>query len=285
MKKLGAVVSLALLIVMLACPFAYAANSGLELVTMSPKDGQTGLQPLNVAVKMTFNQNMTSKEAQKANEDCFQIVGKDGKKVPYMAVYDARKYPNDVWLILKKDLKPNTEYKFKVSKDLMASDGTTLGKGINSTFKIRNTQTDATINMVMMVVMMGGMLFFTSVEQKRKLKKEHEEDLDDVNLNPYKIAKEKNISVEEANKFVAKEREKLEKKKAKLLAQQMEEDEEDPYIQRVSRKRPIAAAGGATPQSVLVKKQKKREAQELERKKRLERELARQQKAQKAKKK
>lgn len=281
MKRLGAIVSLALLLVMLACPFTYAAGSELELVSISPKDEQTGLQPANVAVKMSFNQNMTSKEAQAANEKRFKVVNADGKKASYIAVYDAKKYPNDIWLIMKEDMKPNTEYQFVISKDLVSSDGTTLGKDINTTFKIRNTQTDATINMVMMFVMMGGMVFFTSIEQKRKLKKEHEDNVDEVNLNPYKIAKEKGISVEEAVKVAAKEREKIEKKRAKLLAQQQEDDDDNEdtnvYVQRVSKRRPIAAVGAKAPQSVLEKNQKKREAAELERKQRLERELARQQ--------
>lgn len=282
MKRLGALVSLALLVAALACPFAYAAGSELEMVSLSPKDGQSGLQPANVAIKMSFNQNMTSKEAQKANEDCFKIVDEKGKKAEYIAVYDAKKYPNDIWLVLKKDTKPNTEYTFTISKDLVSSDGTTLGKKMETTFKIRNTATDGTINMVMMVVMMGGMVFFTSAEQKRKLKKEKEENMEDANLNPYKIAKERGVSVDEAVKIVAKEREKLEKKRAKMQ-KEAEEAEEDPYVQRVSKRRPIAAVGGKTPQSVLAKKQAKREREEKIRQERLARELERQRRKNKKK--
>lgn len=279
MKRLGAIISLAMLMVMLACPFTYAA--GLELVSMSPKDGQTGLQPMGVAIKMTFNENMTDKAAQEENKDCFTITDAEGNKMQYMPVYDAAKYPNDVWLIIKDNLISNNEYKVVVSGDLVSSEGDHLGADLISEFKIRNTSTDTTVNMVMMVGMMGGMVFFSSMDAKRKMKKEAEENIEEEHLNPYKIAKEKGISVDDAVKQVEKEKAKAAKKKAKKQKAEAKHHQIQDGVKRVSKKKPIAAVGGMTPQFVLERNQKKRETQEQAKQERLEKELARQEKSKK----
>lgn len=276
MKRIGAILSLAVLLVMLACPFSYA--SGLELVNISPKDGQTGLQPMGVAIKMTFSENMTEKVTQEANKDCFTVTDTSGKKIKLMPVYDAKKYPNDVWLILKDDLISNNEYKLVISEDLISSEGNRLGEDLVSEFKIRNTSTDTTVNMVMMVGMMGGMVFFSSMDAKRKMKKEAEEHLEEETLNPYKIAKEKGISVEEAVKQVEKEKAKAAKKRAKQQAEEVKRNQIQDDVKCVSQRRPIAAVGGKTPESVLKRNQLKRELEEKAKAERLAKELARQEK-------
>lgn len=268
-----------MLMVMLACPFTYAA--GLELVSMSPKDGQTGLQPMGVAIKMTFNENMTDKATQEANKDCFTVTDSKGKKIKLMPVYDASKYPNDIWLILKDNLISNNEYKVVISGDLVSSEGNQLGKDIVSDFKIRNTGTDTTVNMVMMVGMMGGMVFFSSMDAKRKMKKEAEEHMEEETLNPYKIAKEKGITVEEAVKQVEKEKAKAAKKRAKQQAEEAKHHQIQEGVKRVAQKKPIAAVGGKTPQAVLKRNQEKRDAEEKAKAERLERELARQERSKK----
>ncbi len=282
MRRIGAILSLAVLLVLFACPFSYA--SGLALVNISPKEGQTGLQPMGVAIKMTFNENMTDKATQEANKKSFVVTDASGDKIELVQVYDEKKYPNDVWLILKEDLVSDNEYKVVISEDLVSSAGNSLGKDITSKFKIRNTKTDSTINMVMMVGMMGGMIFFSSMDAKRKMKKEAEENLEEEALNPYKLAKEKGISVEEAVKQVEKEKAKAEKKRAKKQEEEIGHRQIQEDVKRVSKRKPIAAAGGSTPESVLQKNQLKRDAQEKAKAERLARELARQEKNKKNKK-
>ncbi|WP_324825519.1 Ig-like domain-containing protein [Sinanaerobacter sp. ZZT-01] len=282
MKRTGAILSLALLLVMLACPF-FSYASGLELVNISPEDGKTGLQPMGVAIKMTFNENMTDKAIQEENKDCFTVTDSSGNKMELIPVYDAKKYPNDVWLILKDNLISNTEYKLVISEELISSDGNRLGEEYVSKFKIRNTKTDTTVNMVLMVGMMGGMVFFSSMDAKRKVKKEAEEHLEEETLNPYKIAKEKGISVEEAIKQVDKEKAKAAKKRAKKQEEEAKHRQIQDNAKRVSQKRPIAAAGGKTPESVLKRNQLKREAEEKAKEERLAKELARQEKNKKNK--
>ena len=268
MKRLSAVLSLALILVMLACPFVYGA--GLTVKEITPRDGEDGKHPQNMAVKITFSENMTDKDTQKANEKRFQITDPDGKKQEYRAVYDAKRYPNEVWLILQSDLESNTEYTVTIDKSVVSSSGTELGQDYVTTFKTRNLATDSKISMFMTFGMMGIMIFASSASAKKMAKEQQEEAIANKEevLNPYKIAKEKGISVEEAIAYIEKEKAKAAKRKKKAEAARAVEDDEDDYEEepaqnesgayRVKAKRPISAAGGVTPDSIIRKNKKKR---------------------------
>ncbi|MBO5667151.1 MAG: Ig-like domain-containing protein, partial [Firmicutes bacterium] len=208
--------------------FTYA--SGLELTKITPTDGETGKQVSNMAIKMTFSAEMATEDNVKANEKNFVITGADGKKVPFYPVYDAEKYPNDIWLILEQDLASDSEYTVTIKADLKSVDGQTLGKDITSTFFTRNVKTDSNVSMLLTFGMMGVMFYSTSKMTKKATEKQKVEQGDpEMEMNPYKIAKEKNISVQEAVTIVEKEKAKAEKaaKKKEKKAAVVEETYDD----------------------------------------------------------
>ncbi|HZK71649.1 MAG TPA: hypothetical protein VFD03_09080, partial [Clostridia bacterium] len=66
MKRLGAIISLTLLIVMLTTSFAFAGT--LELVSSYPEDGDGGFQIENTGVKLYFNEDVINKDNNAVND-------------------------------------------------------------------------------------------------------------------------------------------------------------------------------------------------------------------------
>lgn len=276
MKRAAAVLALMMTLLMAVSSFTYA--SGLELTKITPTDGETGKQVSNMAIKMTFSAEMATEENVKANEKNFVITGADGKKVPFYPVYDAEKYPNDIWLILEADLDSDTEYTVTIKGDLKSVDGQTLGEDITSTFFTRNTKTDSNVSMLLTFGMMGVMFYSTSKMTKKATEKQKEVQGDpEMELNPYKIAKEKNISVQEAVTIVEKEKAKVEKaskKKAEKEAKKVEESYDDtptfdyeeelgPNTYAVKARASVKETGHHIPKAVTRRIKEKKEAERL----------------------
>ena len=275
MKRAAAVLALMMTLLMAVSSFTYA--SGLELTKITPTDGETGKQVSNMAIKMTFSAEMATEENVKANEKNFVITGADGKKVPFYPVYDAEKYPNDIWLILEADLASDTEYTVTIKGDLKSVDGQTLGEDITSTFFTRNTRTDSNVSMLLTFGMMGVMFYSTSKMTKKATEKQKEVQGDpEMELNPYKIAKEKNISVQEAVAIVEKEKAKAEKanKKAVKKAEAVEERYDDtptfeyeedlgPNTYKVKERASMKETGHHIPKAVSRRIKEKKEAERL----------------------
>lgn len=279
MKKIGirktaAVLALIMGMMMAAGSFVYAEE--LELTNITPTDGETGKQITNMAIKMTFSEKMATEENVKANSNHFVVKDTGGKTLEFYPVYDEEKYPNDIWLILEEDLVSDTEYEVVISGDVRSVDGHTLGEEITSTFKTRNTKTDNNISMLMTFGMMGLMFYATSKATKKAQEEMLKESGVEVELNPYKVAKEKGISVQEAVAYVEKEKlkaEKAAKKKAakaeKKAAQEADEEEWDDEDEiglntyRVKGPRSIKDVGAKIPKSVVRRNKEKKEAERL----------------------
>jgi hypothetical protein len=264
MKRLGAIISLSLLIVLLASSFSFAA--GLELVSTYPEEGENGLQSVNVAVKLVFNENMTSEQAQAANESKFQITDSEGEAILYSALYNAEKYPNEIWLQITQTLKDNAEYTLNISEHLVSTAGNELGEQVTLKFSTRDTAADNTGYMVLMVLMMVAMIGFTVWETGSQVKKQQAgQRPEDQKVNPYKESKRTGKSVEEIvaktekEKTEAEKRFEKEERKHNAKGQPVEVTEIEDGVKRVSGRRPISAAGIATPNSVIAKR-KAREA-------------------------
>jgi hypothetical protein len=203
MKKLGKILSIVLLLVLFACPISYAA--GLELVSSYPKDGDGGFEPINMMVKLQFNDNVGAESVQTINEKAFKVVDQDNKSIEFKVLFT----PDDntkISLLMNGDLKSNTDYKVTLLKSLSTAEGLTLGADKTITFKTRDVGKDSTISTVMMFVMIGGMVAYTTWDTKRKAEKESMAKGDKV--NPYKVAKEKGVSVEKAVEQTEKKRDK-----------------------------------------------------------------------------
>lgn len=193
MKKMRKILSIAILLVLFACPLSFAA--GLELVNSYPENGAGGFEPINLMVKLEFNDNVGAAGVQKANEKVFKVVDAAGKNVPFKVLFT----PGDsarISLLMSGDLVANTEYKVTIGKGLQTINGVFLGADKLLTFKTRDVGKDSTLSTIMMFVMVGAMVAYSTWDAKRKAQKESLAKGDKV--NPYKVAKEKNVSVEKA---------------------------------------------------------------------------------------
>ena len=182
-----------------------------------------------VAVKVRFSEDMMDESAIAANKDKFSITDAEGKELGFDIVYNAQKYPDELWLVLEEDLQPNSEYTFTVKPGVVSSSGSTLAEGMTTTFFTRNVKVDGWISMGLMLVLMVAMFGMTARSAKKAQEKEDpraaERALED-SLNPYKLAKQKGISLAEAQAIVDKEKEKLERKKAKAEAERIKREEQ-----------------------------------------------------------
>ena len=226
MKRRFPALLIAVLLILASASAAFADD--LTIVDISPADGSKGYQPANMAVKIRFSEDMMDESAIAANQNKFSITDPDGTEQPYDIVYNADKYPDELWLVLQGDLQADTEYTVTVQPGIVSSSGSRLAEGLTTNFFTRNTKTDGLISMGLMLVLMVAMFGMTARSAKKQQEKEDpkaaERALED-SLNPYKLAKQKGISLAEAQAIVEKEKEKLDKKKAKAEAERIKREE------------------------------------------------------------
>jgi hypothetical protein len=244
MKKIGAIISLALLLVIFSTSFAFAAPFAVEAT--SPKDGETGMAIDNMGVKVEFTQAVYSEKYEAENIKQCKLVDAKGKVVPIRVVFNPKE--TNVVLILADTengavIEGSTMYTLTISPEFAAADGTLLGKEEKVKFETLNPSTSVTSSMIMMGLMVVGMVYFTSRTAKKEAEKAKIKK--DEAINPYKVAKETGKSVEE---IVAMEQKKKEKKSQKEAKKQRHAAENKVEIvsnnMRVSKARPISAGGG-----------------------------------------
>ena len=71
MKKLGAILSIAALLITMSASICFADS--LTIIETYPKDGSTGASIENLGVKVYFSNDMTEDIAGKVNKDAFQL--------------------------------------------------------------------------------------------------------------------------------------------------------------------------------------------------------------------
>ena len=144
MKRAGRILSLVIVTIMLctAVCFADSAAAGsFNLVEAYPKDGATGTAMENVGVKLYFDTEFSEEVLKNKNDKAFQLVDPEGKSLPLMVLYVPKEDVKEegvkgIILVLldntgdHSDVKveSNTEYTLKISKDLVADNGSTLGR-------------------------------------------------------------------------------------------------------------------------------------------------------------
>ncbi|MBQ4506793.1 MAG: Ig-like domain-containing protein [Firmicutes bacterium] len=226
MKRAASLICLALCLVLTMSQVCFAA--GLEITNISPKNGETGKQVQNMAIKLTFSENMMDANAIEANASLISIKDGEGNEVPFEIAYSEEKYPDQLWLIIRETLTANTEYTVEILPGVASASGSTLGQTVTSTFKTRNTSADGYINMGLMFAMLAVMFLST----RQAMKKADEQGAGGKapaavyeEMNPYKLAKEKGITVDEARKIIDSRREKQAKNAAKAEASRSKQDE------------------------------------------------------------
>jgi hypothetical protein len=258
MKKKSLIVLLvAMMIAMSTALVSADTDSDFKLVSSYPKDGQKNTSVENVGVKLRFNRDISSANAQKNNEKCVKIVGPDGKSIPIKVMTSTDE--KGLMLVLadtnnkKFSVENNSKYTLVISGDLVDNDGNKLGTETKVTFKTFNQQLNTMINMGMMIVIFGGVMVMTVRNaNQQKEKKEEKDKKADATFNPYHEAKRTGKSVEEV---IAENKKKEEKAAKKSKHKNVEETEyvKDsklklseilPNVYSVSGPRPISVAGG-----------------------------------------
>ena len=233
MKRLGAILTLAALLITMATSFCFA-DEGLTIKETYPKDGSTGASIENLGVKLYFSEDLTDKKVAELNKGAFQLYDSEGKKLPTRVLYNDNE--EGVVLVLldtNKDkevkVEGNAEYTLKISKDV------TLNQGTNTM-----------ISMGMMVLMIGGMIVITTRSAKKAA--EDETRRREEKVNPYKEAKKTGKSVEEIVEKDQKKKAKAARDAAKAaekkaLEEEDYEDEDEINKYRVSQRHSAFAAG------------------------------------------
>jgi len=204
-------------IMVLACTaFSYAAT-GLELTASYPEDGQKGTSIENLGVKLSFNNAVNSKAAQKVNKKAIKLIDEDGKKVPVQVLFSDDE-EGLVLVVLDADknytVKNNADYKCVISDKFVDNNGNTLEGGKTITFKTYNQKLNNWVNMLMMVVMFGGIML-VSVKQQKNQEEDAKEEAVKKSIDPYREAKRTGKSVEEIKAEIAKQEEKDAKRRAR----------------------------------------------------------------------
>lgn len=247
MKRLGAILSVALILVMMTASFCFADS--FELVSTNPKDGDTNRSIDNFSIKLQFNQPVLNEANEAANARCVTVRDQEGNRIP-VELYYSPKEEGLVMALFNKNsnseisIQEDTEYTVTVSEHFLNAEGDELGQTQTITFKTLNQTRSTRVYMLIMVVMFGGMFFFSN----KAMKKEEEKKKDDDKVNPYKVAKETGKSVEE---IVAKEQKKKAKKSAadarrtpkNGVHEEEKQDVRNPDAKRVKGPRPISAGG------------------------------------------
>ncbi len=254
-RRLAAVVLMAALAMVTLGATVVSADSsnGFELVRTTPKDGYNRVQAQNVMVKLYFNEDVNSTTS--ANEENVMFTDNKGNDVEFQICSDS-KQSKMIAILATDDLKVDKSYKVTISGNFVNNNGDTLGQEETVTFQTK-TSGGGLVYALLMVAMVVVMVFFTVREQRKRQEDEEAAEGKPApakQKNPYKLAKEKGISVEEAtriiNKEKAKEQKKIDKKLEKQkrreekIEKQLEEEFEEYQIFRVHTKRVVKRHSG-----------------------------------------
>lgn len=244
-KRIAALMVSVILVFALAMPVVYAAGAPgkLKLESTSPADGSK-IAAQNVMIKLNFNNSVYDSKTQSANKNMFKFTDSKGKNVKYKIYYDESDH-NKISVLAEKDLKVDQKYTFTINGNLIDDEGNTLGADEVIKFSTKGNS-GGKVYALLMLAMVVVMIVITVRDSKKAKKEEDDDTVDNYQKNPYKLAKEKGISVEEAKKIIAKDREKAEKKAEKNRQRKqaeyeakLAEEEARRNIHRVSGKRVI----------------------------------------------
>lgn len=250
MKRISAIISLVLMMVMMTASFSFAAEGELKIEKQYPEDGATGMSVENASIKIWFDEDVVPKNdaVRKANKKAIKLVDEKGKEVPIYVAYSAKE--EGLMMVLSKfdaNIEGDMEYTLTIDDTFQSTDGDRLLAGDKVTFKTLNQARATTVNMVLMFVMMGGMVFFTTRSAKHTAEKEKKASGKHDTVNPYKEAKRTGKSVEEIvaqdQKNKQKEAEAKARRDAKRAKELEEERREELNIKTVSALKPISEGG------------------------------------------
>ena len=258
-------------VIMLAIAFTlvlampvFAAGGSLNFIKSTPESGGTNVPIENVGIKLFFDGNVTDESVWAANSKAFTLKDPNGKIIDFNA-YPGQKVGEEGYILVVADpprasenmpgqLEQKTVFSLTISADLMSKEGSLLGKDIIVTFETMDVAANSKLSMVIMVLMLVavmGLMFFTNW---RKMKAEAEAAAL-IKANPYRIAKEKSITVDEAKVLIEKAKEKNKKQLEKVggkapvpeekksVAPRLETKKKKKNTHKVSGPKPISEGG------------------------------------------
>ncbi len=269
MKRIVALSIMGIMIVMLMAPMAFADT--FKITEISPENGTTGAPVDNFGIKVYFSEDIYTESFtennkkycrlieinEEENEDG-EIIEKDGKSIDVLVVANPKE-PNMMMILAEGEgddgIQSDTLYRFEIDEGFQSADGSLLAEKEEVVIRVQNTTTTMAISMGMMAVMMVGMIYFTTRSAKKEAEKKGNEK--QVAVNPYKEAKATGKSVEEIVAREAKKKLKQDEKKKRQKEENKVEIASDNV--RVSKPRPISAAGAKYVHPVKKKVAEKKE--------------------------
>ena len=190
-------------------------GGSLNFVKSTPETGKTNVPIENVGVKLYFDGNVTHDNVWNANSNAFTLTDNDGNKVNYVA-YPGNKAGEENYILVLADpvpfkegqpgqLNQKTEYKLTISGDLMSYEGAVLGSKEIITFETMDVAANSKLSMTIMVIMMVAVMALMIFTNWRKMKAEAQAAAI-AKANPYRVAKDKGITVDEAKDLIEKAR-------------------------------------------------------------------------------
>jgi len=120
----------------------------LYLEETFPKDSSKDV-PLDTEIKLLFNKNVVNFTVKENNSTCFSIIDENNNEIPIDVIFpDDQIEPErkrEIIIRPKEAFNENTTYTVKISANLMAKNGNTLGENLSfsfTTIQLTNTETD-----------------------------------------------------------------------------------------------------------------------------------------------
>ena len=212
MRRLGIIAFIAALTLLMITAVSFAGS--LEIEESYPSDGATGIMPINVAIKVWFDQDVFKGEAIGISNEYFRVTDEEGEEQEITVVHDPGNR-NMVLIVMNNDLADNTEYTLTISDRFTSERGDSLGNPVSIRFTTQDMGNVFRTSMIMMFGMFIVILIFSSRQTKKDAQKEEEAKDKKRKVNPYKVSKRTGKSVDEIVKKTEKEKQKRAEEEAK----------------------------------------------------------------------
>ena len=216
MRRLGVITVAIVLTMLLQTVVSFA--SGLQVVDTHPTEGGARVSPINLAIRVNFDRDVSGGYNIPENQGHFVITDPEGERQPVTVLFDPNN-PERVLVVLLNDLEPDTEFTLTISGDF-TNGAHFLGDPFVLRFNTRDMARDMNTSMILMFAFLVVMMIISAKQMKSKARKEAEEKEKNSRVNPYKVSKRtgKPVTeiVEKDRKYKSKRAEEEAKKKEEL---------------------------------------------------------------------
>ena len=280
----GVVIVLAIAFILALATPVFAAGGALNLKESSPKSGATNVPIENVGIKLIFDKPMDIPAGeQDMYKKYFTLTDDQGNIVECIPYRGQKEGEENYVLVIARPVSANenqpgqllqdSDYVLAISGELMSEDGSTLGEDVKISFRTMDVKANSRLSMIIMVLMMVAVIALMVITNGRKMKAEAEAAAL-AKANPYRIAKDKGITVDAAKELIEKAKERnqkqLEKTGGKAPEPVVEKKASAPKrldagkkkkdTVRVKRPRPISEGGSTYKKGRKAEKERKERA-------------------------